>query len=60
MLRQAIPAVAPTPTTMAGTDLRSTAKRIIAARPIASVDAVGKLHGVTAERFAQFRGLVTV
>lgn len=39
---------------------KATAGRIIAARPIASVDAVGKLPGITAARFAKFRNLVTV
>ena len=39
---------------------KATAARIIAARPITSVDAVGALPGVTAKHLAEFRALVSV
>ncbi len=39
---------------------KATAARIIAARPITSVDTVGALPGVTAKHFAEFRALVSV
>ena len=39
---------------------KATAARIIAARPIAAVDTVGALPGVTAKHLAEFRALVTV